>query len=56
MPLIESKNYPASRPTRMTLFLRTFLPWQFLRFIIINIKMTMMIVKSHGGRTKSSSQ
>lgn len=35
------------RPTGRTLFWRTFLPWQFLRFLIINIRMTVMILKSH---------
>jgi hypothetical protein len=28
-------------------FLRTFLPWQFIRFLVINIKMTLLILKSH---------
>lgn len=54
MPIVESKDYPASRPTRWTLFLRSFLPWQAVRFIIVNIKMTLMIAKSHGGRNEPS--
>lgn len=28
-------------------FLRTFAPWQFIRFLVINIKMTLLILKSH---------
>jgi len=28
-----------TRPTRLTLFLRTFLPWQLWRFARINLKM-----------------
>jgi hypothetical protein len=35
------------RPTRSTLFWRTFWPWQLLRFLIINVRMTRMILKSH---------
>jgi hypothetical protein len=50
MSVTNSQKYSAPRPTEFTLFLRTFLPWQFLRFIVINIKMTVMIVKSHGRR------
>lgn len=37
----------AMRPTRTTLFWRTFVPWQLLRFLLINLKMTVMILKSH---------
>ena len=48
MQVTEAKTYSAARPTPTTLFFRSFLPWQLLRFIIINIKMTVMIVKSHG--------
>jgi len=34
-------------PTGFTIFMRTFLPWQIYRFIVINIKMLGMIRKSH---------
>ena len=34
-------------PTRGTLFLRTFLPWQVWRFISINLRMIAMIRRSH---------
>ncbi len=37
----------APRPTRMTLFFRTFVPWQLLRFVAINLKMLRIIAKSH---------
>lgn len=40
----------ATRPTKLTLYLRTFLPWQVLRFVIVNLRMTVMILKSHQGR------
>ena len=35
------------RPTKTTLFWRTFMPWQFIRFLLINLRMTAMILKSH---------
>jgi hypothetical protein len=34
-------------PTRRTIFLRTFLPWQVWRFIRINLKMLGVIRLSH---------
>jgi hypothetical protein len=40
----------AIRPTRFTLYLRRCLPWQLWRFIIINLRMTVMIIKSHHTR------
>lgn len=52
MPIIESSHYPAPRPRRRTRFLRTFLPWQIVRFFWVNLKMTAMILKSHGGRNR----
>ncbi len=48
MSITDAKKYPAPRPTRRTLFMRRFLPWQLLRFAVINIRMTLMIIKSHG--------
>ena len=50
MNLTESKNALAPRPTGLTLYLRHSLPWQLLRFIFINIRMTSMILKSHGSK------
>jgi hypothetical protein len=50
--LIEAKSYSAPRPTKWTLFKRKFLPWQIIRFLIINFRMTIMIVKSHGHRVR----
>jgi len=37
----------ATKPTRSTVFFRTFLPWQFLRFLWLNIKMMKIIHRSH---------
>jgi hypothetical protein len=37
----------AAVPTRWTVFLRTFVPWQVVRFAIINLKMFRLIWRSH---------
>lgn len=36
-------NVYATQPTRWTLFMRTFVPWQLCRFIAINLRMMMLI-------------
>lgn len=38
----------ATKPTRGTIFMRTFLPWQIWRFLRINLKMITIIRRSHG--------
>lgn len=48
MAITDSNTYPAPRPTKWKLFLRSFIPWQVVRFIVINLRMTVMIAKSHG--------
>ena len=35
-------------PTGFVKFMRTCLIWQFIRFIVINIKMLVVVRKSHG--------
>jgi hypothetical protein len=40
----------ATRPTRATVFWRTFLPWQLWRFVRINWKMFAIIARSHRSR------
>lgn len=37
----------AAVPTRWTVFLRTFVPWQMVRFVVINLKMLRLIRRSH---------
>jgi len=37
----------ASVPNGKTKFFRTFLPWQLFRFAWINVRMVVMIFKSH---------
>lgn len=56
MNIVEAKNHLAPRPTKVTLFLRSFLPWQLIRFMIINLRMTIMITKSHGHRLPPKTQ
>ena len=38
----DSTNPYVTRPTRLTLFMRTFVPWQIWRFVRINLKMIGM--------------
>ena len=38
----------AALPTRATVFMRTFVPWQMVRFAVINLKMLRLIRRSHG--------
>ena len=52
MSLIEAKKQKAMIPGNFRKFLRTNLLWQLLRFIIINYKMTLIILKSHSGENK----
>jgi len=40
----------ATKPTRFTLFLRTFLPYQAWRFLRLNVKMIGIIRRSHRGQ------
>lgn len=43
LPSHMKESIYATRPTRLTVFMRTFLPWQILRFILINFRMMRMI-------------
>jgi hypothetical protein len=45
-----TREFFAPRPSAATLFFRTFLPWQFVRFAWINAKMIRMIRKAHSHR------
>ncbi|HME04983.1 MAG TPA: hypothetical protein VKG38_18320 [Solirubrobacteraceae bacterium] len=44
----EQASY-ATKPTRFTVFMRTFVPWQAWRFAMINLKMIDIIRRSHHG-------
>jgi hypothetical protein len=50
-PLYGQAHY-AAKPTPRTLFFRTFFLWQLLRFVVINLRMTVMILKSHDSRVQ----
>ncbi|MGC8548541.1 MAG: hypothetical protein ACP5M4_02470 [Acidobacteriaceae bacterium] len=53
-PYMKESMY-ATLPTRLTVFLRTFLPWQILRFLLINFRMIRMIQineTTHGSKSK----
>jgi hypothetical protein len=43
----DEKAVYVMKPTRRTLFLRTFVPWQLWRFAAINLKMIGIIRRSH---------
>jgi len=49
--MIKIKQYEQNDytpvPGRLTLFLRKCLVWQIIQFVWINIKMTILILKSH---------
>ncbi len=46
-PPPETAGSTAAMPTRWTIFLRTFIPWQMVRFVAINLKMFRLIWRSH---------
>lgn len=39
--------YYPPQPTKFTLFMRQFLPWQIIRFVVINLKMLKLMRDSH---------
>jgi len=41
------QGYFPPNPTKTTLFMRTFLPWQIVRFVYINYKMFRIIFRKH---------
>lgn len=45
--MLRDTHVHAAKPTRLTLFLRTFLPWQAWRFAWINWKMIRIIFQGH---------
>jgi hypothetical protein len=51
-PVIQpyTREFFAPRPSGATLFFRTFVPWQLVRFAWINLKMIRMIRKAHSRR------
>lgn len=47
VPLHPTDAVMAPMPTRWTIFLRTFIPWQLVRFVVINLRMFRLIWRSH---------
>jgi len=41
------KSFEVMVPTPFVKFMRTCLIWQFIRFLVINFKMIMVVLKSH---------
>lgn len=35
-------------PTKYTVFIRTFIPWQLIKFAYYNLKMLKVLAKGHG--------
>jgi hypothetical protein len=46
-PSRTKESFFATKPTRFTRFMRTFIPWQMVRFAVINLKMLRIIARSH---------
>ena len=42
----QQAYYPP-KPTSLTCFMRKFLPWQLVRFAVINLKMIKLMRNSH---------
>ena len=47
-----TEAFLTTTPTRWTLFLRTFIPWQLVRFAVINLKMVLLIRRSHASHSR----
>jgi hypothetical protein len=47
VPPHVTEGVMAPMPTRWTIFLRTFIPWQMVRFVVINLRMFRLIWRSH---------
>jgi hypothetical protein len=46
-PPRATETAAAPLPTAWTVFMRTFVPWQMVRFAVINLKMIPLIWQSH---------
>jgi hypothetical protein len=49
LPERAKESFFATKPTAFTRFMRTFIPWQMVRFAVINLKMVRIIARSHHG-------
>jgi hypothetical protein len=55
MPRPTDPTFVIPTPSPATVFFRTFVPWQLVRFAWINLKMLRMISIGHHGTAPSSS-
>lgn len=44
-PVPYQQAYYPPTPTRLTQYLRTSIAWQFLRFLVINVKIVKVMLK-----------
>ncbi len=44
---VEDQSSSAPVPTPMTRRLRTFVPWQLVRFVVINVRMLRLLWRGH---------
>jgi hypothetical protein len=47
LPSLDPAFAAVVRPTGLTVRLRTFLPWQLVRFAVINVKMLRILWRNH---------
>ncbi|MEY3018597.1 MAG: hypothetical protein RL336_1732 [Pseudomonadota bacterium] len=40
-------GYFSAKPNKFVLFMRTFLPWQLVRFAALNVKIMRLLMKGH---------
>jgi hypothetical protein len=52
VPRRHTEAFSTVTPTRWTVFLRTFIPYQVIRFAVINLKMLQMIRMSHANHPR----
>lgn len=50
-PSLKKRGYVqehyAPMPTKLTMFWRNFMPWQIIRFFVLNLKILKIVVKGH---------
>ena len=51
----DQPSYYVAKPTRWTVSMRTFLPYQAWRFVVINLRMLELIVRSHRSHPPATS-
>jgi hypothetical protein len=44
---VDERQFDVTVPTTWTIWLRTFVPWQMVRFAVINLRMLRLIWRGH---------